>query len=150
MQVKDVMTKNVQVISPKESILEAARLMKEQDTGFLPVCDGDKILGTITDRDIVIRAVAAGLDAEETEVRSAMSAGVAWCIDTDDVQVAAEKMKADQIRRLIVVDAHKRLVGVVSLGDLAIDAAGAAIKADTLEEISKPGHHPELVEHPQH
>jgi CBS domain-containing protein len=147
MKIGDVMTRNVQVIGPDESLIEAARLMKEQDTGFLPVCDGNKILGSITDRDIVIRAVAAGMNGSSTIVRQAMSHGIAWVRADDDVKQAAEKMANEQIRRLIVVDENKKLVGVVSLGDLATDTRRDGLKADTLEEISKPGHNPELVHH---
>lgn len=145
MKIKDVMTQNVQVVSPSDPIVEAARLMKEQDTGFLPVCDGNRILGTITDRDIVIRAVAAGLDVEATQVREAMSSGVSYCFADDDVEKAAAHMRSEQIRRLIVIDQSKKLVGVVSLGDLATDVSDESIKADTLEDISKPGHNPELA-----
>ncbi|MFL5322318.1 MAG: CBS domain-containing protein [Myxococcaceae bacterium] len=145
MQIKDVMTKNVQVIAPDASIVEAARMMKEQDTGFLPVCDGNKILGSVTDRDIVIRAIAQGLNAENTPVRSAMSAGISWCFDSDDVTEAAEKMKDGKIRRLVVVDQSKKLVGVISLGDLATDVGDRSIKAETLTEISKPGHNPDMA-----
>lgn len=147
MNISDVMTRNVQVVAPDESLIEAARLMKEQDTGFLPVCDGDKILGSITDRDIVIRAVSAGLDPSNTIVRQAMSHGIEWVYAHDDVKAAADRMKAHQIRRLVVVDENKKLVGVVSLGDLATDLRRDAVKGDILEEISKPGHNPELVHH---
>ena len=147
MKISDVMTANVQVVAPDETLVEAARMMREQDTGFLPVCDGDKILGSITDRDIVVRAVSAGLDPSRTIVRQAMSSGIQWCFDSDDAKDAAEKMQEHQIRRLIVVDEKKRLVGVVSLGDLATDLRSDSLKGETLEEISKPGHNPDLVAH---
>lgn len=147
MKISDVMTRNVQVVAPNDSLVEAARLMREQDTGFLPVCDGSKILGSITDRDIVIRAVSAGLDPNNAIVRQAMSHGVEWVYAHGDVKEASEKMKEHQIRRLIVVDENKKLVGVVSLGDLATDVRRDSLKADTLEEISKPGHNPDLVAH---
>ena len=146
-KISEVMTRNVQVVAPDDTIIEAARLMREQDTGFLPVCDGDKILGSITDRDIVIRAVSSGLDPNNTIVRQAMSSGVQWCFDTDEVKDAAEKMQEHQIRRLIVVDQNKKLVGVVSLGDLATDMRSDRLKGETLEEISKPGHNPDLATH---
>lgn len=147
MKISDVMTRNVQVVAPNDSLIEAARLMREQDTGFLPVCDGDKILGSITDRDIVIRAVSAGLDPNNTIVRQAMSHGITWVYAHDDVKHAAAQMKAHQIRRLIVVDENKKLVGVVSLGDLATDVGRDKLSGDTLEKISEPGHNPELAHH---
>lgn len=147
MKISDVMTRNVQVVSPDETLVEAARLMREQDTGFLPVCDGDRILGSLTDRDIVVRAVSAGLEPTSTIVRQAMSSGIQWCFDSDDVKDAAEKMQDHQIRRLIVVDQSKKLVGVVSLGDLATDVRSDSLKGETLEQISQPGHNPDMVHH---
>jgi len=140
MQVKDVMTRNAECVRPDSSLQEAARKMKSLDVGPLPVCgEQDKLVGMLTDRDIVVRAVAEGLDARTAKVRDAMSEGVSYCFEDDDVQAAARQMQEKQIRRLVVLNRDKRLVGIVSLGDLAVQSGGDRhVAGKTLERVSQP------------
>lgn len=137
MKIRDVMTTDVRTISPTATIREAAQTMAEIDAGVLPVANDDRLVGMITDRDIVIRAVAAGLDPD-TPVREAMSPEIKYCYEDDDVDDICENMADQQLRRMPVVDRDKNLVGIVSLSDLArqsdSDAAGEA-----LEAITQPG-----------
>lgn len=133
MSVKNVMTHEVRVANPGMSLKDAAALMREADTGFLPVGENDRLVGTLTDRDIVIRAVAEGRDPSQTRVRDVMSEGILYCYEDDDEEDVADLMAEKQVRRLPVLNQDKRLVGVVSLGDIAArageeDAAGAALK----------------------
>lgn len=138
MLIKQVMTRNVEVIRPNTSVEEAATKMKDLDVGSLPVCDGTRMQGMLTDRDITIRVVAAGMDAKQTKASDVMTDEVYYCYDDQDVQEAAGMMKEQQIRRLPIVDRNKDLVGIVSLGDLAVDADNDAMSGDVLEEISRP------------
>ncbi|MCC2652354.1 MAG: hypothetical protein K0Q60_2517, partial [Microvirga sp.] len=136
MKVAEIMTRNVRVVSPDRTIQEAARLMDEMNVGVLPVCDGRRLRGMITDRDITVRATAAGLAPDTTRVRDVMSDNVWWCFDDDDVNHIVQLMSDHQIRRLPVVDHDKHLVGIVALGDLATDVQGEATRA--LHRISTP------------
>jgi len=119
MQVKEVMTRGAECVGPDDTLQDAARKMKNLDVGPLPVCDNDRLAGMLTDRDIVLRCVAEGRDARSAKVRDAMSEGISYCFEDDDVAEAARQMKEKQIRRLVVLNRDKRLVGIVSLGDLA-------------------------------
>ncbi|WP_414473864.1 CBS domain-containing protein [Microvirga sp. M2] len=136
MRISDIMTRNVRVVSPDRTVQEAARLMDEMNVGVLPVCDGRRLRGMITDRDITVRATAAGLPPDTTHVRDVMSDNVWWCFDDDDVGHIVQLMSEHQIRRLPVVDHDKHLVGIVALGDLATDSEGDASRA--LNRISTP------------
>src|SRR5215475_8391393 len=118
MQVRDVMCKDVHVIGPDSTLREAAQQMKKIDAGVLPVADKDKLCGMITDRDMAIRAIAEG-KGPETKVRDAMSAEVKYCFDDEDVAHIAKNMGQLQVRRLPVVNHDKRLVGIVTLADIA-------------------------------
>jgi CBS domain-containing protein len=120
MQVRDVMTPHVEVIHPGATLREAAQKMKSLDVGPIPVCDGERIQGILTDRDITVRATAEGRDPNTTRVRDVMTEDVFYCFEDQDVQDAAEIMERAQIRRLVVLNRDKRLVGIVSLGDLAV------------------------------
>jgi CBS domain-containing protein len=137
MKIRDVMTPDVRTIAPSATIREAAQAMAETDVGVLPVAESDRLVGMLTDRDIVVRAVAAGL-SPDANVREAMSPEIKYCFDDDDVDEVCENMADQQLRRLPVVDRDKNLVGIVSLSDLArqgdSDAAGEA-----LEGITQPG-----------
>jgi CBS domain-containing protein len=137
MKVSEVMTRDVRVASPDDSLKQAAKLMAEIDAGVLPVGDKDRLVGMITDRDIAIKGVAQG-KGPDTKIREVMTADVKYCFEDDDVDDVSENMGDLQIRRLPVVNRDKRLVGIVSLGDLAVsveaDEAGEA-----LTEISRPG-----------
>lgn len=135
-QLKDMMSRDVQVISPDMSIKEAAIKMRDGDFGMMPVGEDDRMIGTLSDRDIVIRAVADGLDAD-TKVRDVMSEGVAWAYEDDSVENAAMIMSEWQVRRLPVVDRDKRLVGIVALGDFAVESSDIQPVAEALSEISQ-------------
>lgn len=118
MKIAKIMTHEVHAITPDRTIREAARLMDELDVGALPVCEGKRLVGMITDRDITVRATSVGLAPEQTHVRDIMSDNVWWCFDDDDVNRAAELMGAHQVRRLPVLDRRGDFVGIVALGDL--------------------------------
>jgi CBS domain-containing protein len=139
MQVKDVMTTDVECVCPKTTLREAAQKMKELDVGPLPVCgDDDRLAGIITDRDIAVRAVAAGLDPGTAQVRDIMTPNIIYCFEDQEVSDAAHMMEQNQIRRLAVLNRKKRLVGIVSLGDLAVDTGDEQLAGHTLEAISEP------------
>src|SRR6266540_3659133 len=119
MKLKEIMTQNVQVVHPNDTLQDAASKMRDNDIGFLPVCDGDRVLGVVSDRDLIIRALAEGRDPGEMIGKELMTSPVLYCDEDEDVKEAAQLMQNNQIRRLIVLNGDKRLVGVVSLGDLA-------------------------------
>ena len=135
-QLKDLMSRDVKVISPDMSIKDAARKMRDGDFGMMPVGEDDRMIGTLSDRDIAIRAVADGMDAD-TKVRDVMSEGIAWAYEDDSVEQAAKIMSEWQVRRLPVVDRDKRLVGIVALGDFAVESSDIQPVAEALSEISK-------------
>jgi len=141
MKVKGVMTRGVECVRPDDTLQEAARKMKTLDVGPLPVCgDNDRIVGMVTDRDIVIRAVAEGRDPRTSKVQDAMTEGVCYCFEEDDVQEAARIMREEQIRRLVVLNSDKRPAGIVSLGDLTTETGGdQQVAGKTLEGVSQPG-----------
>ena len=136
MQVSQVMTREVRIATPGQSIREAAKLMGELDAGSLPVGDNDRLVGMITDRDIAIRAVAAGKDPG-TPVRDVMSAEVKYCFEDEELDHVAKNMADIQVRRLPVLNREKRLVGIISLGDLAQSEKKAATRA--VSGVSRPG-----------
>ena len=136
-KLKDLMSRDVKVISPDMTIRDAAKKMRDGDFGMMPVGEDDRLIGTISDRDIAIRAVAEGKDAG-TSVRDVMSEGVAWAYEDDSVEEAAKIMSERQVRRLPVVDRNKRLVGIVALGDFAVESSEIRPAAQALSEISKP------------
>ncbi|MGA4321402.1 CBS domain-containing protein [Ectopseudomonas hydrolytica] len=118
MKISKIMTRNVRTLEPERSIREAASLMADIDSGALLINEGDRLIGMVTDRDIAIRAVAVGLDGN-TPVRQVMSSNVRYCFDDEDVDHVAANMADLQVRRLPVLNREKRLVGVVSLGNIA-------------------------------
>src|ERR671921_330413 len=119
MKVSEVMTRDVQLIEPTQTIREAARRMAELDAGIMPVREGDRLVGMITDRDIAVRAVAEGR-GPDTPVREVMTDEVKYCFEDDDTNDVARNMAEIQVRRLPVLNQDKRLVGIVSLGDMAV------------------------------
>lgn len=137
-QLKDVMSQNVKILDPDATIKDAARQMRDGDFGLMPVGENDRLVGTLSDRDIVIRAVAEGMDAN-SKVRDVMSNEVVWAYENDSVEKACELMSNHQIRRLPIVNADKRLVGIVALGDLAVEVSDIKPAGDALSDISKPG-----------
>jgi CBS domain-containing protein len=136
-KISEVMSSDVQTISPDATIEEAAQEMRDGDFGLVPVAEDEELLGVITDRDIAIRAVAEGKDPS-TLVREIMSEEVVWASEDDSVEDAARIMSDHQIRRLPVVDAEQHLVGIVSLGDFAVDSADIQPVVEALSDISRP------------
>ena len=137
-KITDLMSRDVKVISPDVSICEAAKQMRQGGFGMLPVAENDRMIGTVTDRDIAIRAVAQGKDSNSTTVRDVMTAGIAWVFEDETVEDAAKMMSQRQVRRLPVVDRNKRLVGIVALGNFAVKSSEIKPAAQALSEISKP------------
>jgi CBS domain-containing protein len=139
MQVREVMTPGAECTRPDASLQQAAGRMKALDVGALPVCgDNDRLVGMLTDRDITVRAVAEGRDPKSARVQDAMSEGIDYCFEDDDVAEAARHMRDKQIRRLVVLNHDKRLVGIVSLGDLALETGDEQLAGRTLEGVSEP------------
>ena len=138
MKVKEIMSTQVQRIPQGAPIQHAAEQMKTMDVGMIPVYDGDRVVGTVTDRDLAIRAIAEKHDPVKTKVSDVMSPGVTYCFEDQDVSEAAGIMAEKQIRRLIVLNRDKRLVGIVSLGDLATASGAKQAATETLENVSKP------------
>lgn len=136
-KIADIMSTDVQTIQPQESLRRAAQCMQELDVGALPVCDGERLLGMLTDRDITVRGIADGLDPDSACVSDIMSPEVDTITVDQDADEAKRLMGERQIRRLPVVDASRRLVGIVSLGDLAVRESGHIDRA--VREISQPG-----------
>ena len=137
MKVSEVMTTEVETISSDRTAREAAGFMLRADAGSIPVCEGDKVIGMITDRDIAVRGVAEGR-GPDTPVSELMSDGIICAHEDDDVREVARRMSDEQIRRLPVLDSEERLVGIVSLGDLARETRGETAE-QALEGVSAPG-----------
>jgi CBS domain-containing protein len=137
MQVRQVMSRDVNIASPTHSIRQAALMMAEIDAGVLPVGENDRLVGMITDRDIAVRGVAAG-KSPDTPVREIMSSEVKYCFADDDIEEVAHNMADIKVRRLPVLNRDKRLVGIISLGDIAL-AEGAEPAGSALCGISEPG-----------
>ena len=134
---KEVMSRDVKVINPQMTIREAATLMRDEGFGMMPVGENDRMIGAISDRDIAVRAVSEGKDGN-TQVRDVMSEGVTWAYENDTVAQGASIMSENQVRRLPIVNRDKRLVGIVSLGDFAVDGDDIRPAADALMDISRP------------
>ena len=137
MKVSECMTPDVVITSPGDTICEAAQKMAECDSGVLPVGEDNRLVGMITDRDIAIRAVAKNLPPD-TPVREVMSQEVLFCYDDEDLERVARNMGQHQVRRLAVIDRDKRLVGIISLGDVALGAA-APTTGEAVADISRHG-----------
>lgn len=138
MQIREIMSPDVEVTYPTCTLQAAADRMKVLDIGSLPVCEGDKVVGMITDRDITVRAISEGWDPWTTQVREIMTPDAVCCHDNEDVTSAAQLMRDRQIRRVMVLDRRNRLVGMISLGDLAVATADEMLAGETLEKVSEP------------
>lgn len=134
-QINDVMSKNFKFITPETSVQEAAQQMRDGDFGFLPVGENDRLIGMVTDRDIAVRSAAAGQNPADTNVRDVMTPKTFYCFDDQSVDEVCDNMAEIKVRRLPVVNRDKRLVGVVSLGDVS-QAAHRAKTGDALQEIT--------------
>lgn len=133
----DIMSRNVKVVPPDCSVREAAQKMKEQDMGIVPVCDGDRLVGMVTDRDIVLRVVSEG-KSFDTPCGQVMTSPVVACYEDDELGKVAHLMEKKQIRRIVVLDRNKRLVGIASLGDMAVKGRSPEISSEVLESVSQP------------
>ncbi|MBL8269136.1 CBS domain-containing protein [Steroidobacter sp.] len=138
MKIRDAMTRDVRMVRPDQPIREAAHLMAELDIGALPVQDNDRLVGMITDRDIAVRAVAEGRDAD-TQISEVMTNEIKYCYEDQTVDEVTRNMGEQRLRRLPVLDRNKRLVGILSLGDLAIDDEASDEAGEALGGISRPG-----------
>ena len=137
MKVSDVMTSGVQTVGPDQSVQEAASFMLNSDAGSIPVAQGDRLIGMITDRDIAVRGVAKG-HGPDTRVRDLMTDDIVVVSADDDVEEAAQNMSSAQVRRLPVIDADQRICGIVSLGDLSRDADDQSA-SEALQGVSQRG-----------
>lgn len=139
MKLKEIMTREVEVVHPDASLQAAARKMRARDVGLLPVCDGDQLVGALSDRDITMRATAEGMDPKTTSVRGLMTSAVVYCFEDQSVNEAAQLMKDNQIRRLIILNrGDERVVGIVSLGDLATHVSDHELSGQVLRRVSVP------------
>jgi CBS domain-containing protein len=138
MKLAQLMTRSPEVVSPDDSVREAARRMAERGVGVLPVCDGKRLVGVVTDRDLVVRSVAQGENPNRVRVAEAMTTGPLYCYEDHSLREVGRRMQGRQIRRLVVLDRKKNLVGIVSIGDIARANGNGPLVARTLEEVSRP------------
>jgi CBS domain-containing protein len=139
MQICDVMTRDVECAEPDDTIARAAERMREMNIGSLPVCgDEGKLVGIVTDRDIIIRAIADGSDPLTVHVGDVMTSDIVYCFEDQPISDAIRLMEDEQIRRLAVLDRDRRLVGIVSVGDLAVKTRDDLSTGELLECVSEP------------
>ena len=137
MKLREIMTSNVEVIHPDDTLQIAAEKMRDRDIGFLPVCDGDRLTGVLTDRDLITRAFAEGMESKAMLGRDLVTSPAIYCFDDQNVDEAAKLMHDNQIRRLVVLSRDKQMVGVISLGDLAM-TSNDKLTGDVLQSVSEP------------
>jgi CBS domain-containing protein len=137
MLVKEAMTRRAETIGPDETLQVAARKMRELDIGALPVCEADRLVGVLTDRDIVVRSTAQGAAPNVTTVRTAMTAQVVYCLEGEDIATAADRMAKHAVRRVLVLNDDKRLTGMLSVDDLA--RFSRSLAAEIIEQSHEPG-----------
>lgn len=138
MKISEMMTRDVKMTAPAQSIREAARMMADLDVGALPVADNDRLVGMITDRDIAVRAIASGR-GPDTPIRDVMTQEVKYCFEDQTLEEVAQNMGDIRLRRLPVLNRDKRLVGIVSIGDMATSGESGQEVGDALSGISRPG-----------
>ncbi|HEY0943478.1 MAG TPA: CBS domain-containing protein [Steroidobacter sp.] len=138
MKIRDAMTRDVCMVRPDQTIRDAAQLMAQMDIGSLPVQDNDRLVGMITDRDIAVRAIAQGKGAD-ARVSDVMTSEIRYCYEDQDVEEVTRNMGEQRLRRLPVMNRDKRLVGILSLGDLARDDQSQDEAGEALSGISRPG-----------
>jgi CBS domain-containing protein len=139
MKVNEIMTRNVEYIDPETPIAKAAEKMRHHNIGFLPICAKDRLVGTITDRDITIQSVAQGRDPRLTPVREIMNPQVFYCYEDDDIHKVGQYMREREVRRMLILDRQKRLVGIVSIGDLATASGEKQFAGEMLGYIAEAG-----------
>lgn len=138
MKVRDAMHQGCEWMSPETRVSELARMMRQNDIGAIPIGENDKLIGMVTDRDICCKGLADGMSVESLTARDVMTTGIVWCHDDDDLEAAADMMESRQIRRLPVIDANRRMVGMLSLGDVS-HAASPHVTAEVARAVS--AHH---------
>jgi CBS domain-containing protein len=138
MKIRDVMTPDAVAAHPETTLMAAAEMMRLLNVGSLPVVEGERIIGILTDRDIVVRGLALGLNPRTASVADVMTCNVETCSVDEDVEDVAQQMRDLQVRRLLVVDEQERLIGIVSLGDLAMEMEDQRLAGRVLEGISEP------------
>jgi CBS domain-containing protein len=139
MQVKDIMTRDVQIVSPETSVFDAARKMRSFDIGCLPVCKDRRCVGIFTDRDIVIRAVAEGRNLQTTLSGDIMSTNIVHCSEDDDISTVIKLMEDKQLRRILVLDENKCPMGICSVGDVALDSGDLQLAGEIMHEVARHG-----------
>lgn len=137
MKVKEIMDNEPKYVPPEMTLKEACQLLRDNDFGFLPIGENDRLIGTITDRDICIRAIAEGKDPNTCTVRECMGNRVLYCFEEDDLDTAAGYMEKQQIHRLIVLNQDKRMTGIVSIGDFARKCKNDELCGQIVEGISE-------------
>jgi CBS domain-containing protein len=138
MKVNEIMTTDFEKIDADSTLFDAAQKMKSFNIGFLPVHEGDKLIGLLTDRDIVIRGLAEGLDPRRTSVKDIVSSDIVYCFEDESVEDAARLMEDNQVRRLIVVGHDQKPIGIVSIGDIAVKSGQEQLAGEILERVSEP------------
>jgi CBS domain-containing protein len=138
MRIAEIMTQDPEVITSEFFLKDAALKMRELDVGMLPIAKDDRLVGMLTNRDITIRATAEGRDPKRTKVQDVMTPEVVYCFEDQDVSEAAKLMQEKQIRRLPILNREKRLIGIVSLGDVAVHSGEKSVVAETIKEVSEP------------
>ena len=137
MKVSEIMTRHVECINPDTSVKDAAEKMKSLDIGFLPICENDRLTGTITDRDITIRVVADGLNPRSVKARDVMTPNAFYCLDNQDIEEVGRRMQETEVKRMLILNRDHKLVGVVSLGDLSRASGVQQLAGETLKQISE-------------
>ncbi len=138
MRTAEAMAKEVRITHPNENLDDIAKKMKQYDVGVMPVVEEDKVVGVLTDRDIIIRAIAEGKKPQDVKARDAMSTNVITINENEEIKKAGQLMKENQVRRLVVLDDNNKLTGMFSLGDLATAHINEKYPGEVLEEVSKP------------
>jgi CBS domain-containing protein len=138
MRIAEIMTRDPEVVASDSFLQDAAMKMQDLNVGMLPIRDGDRLVGMLTDRDITVRATAQGRDPTKTQVREVMTPDVIYCFEDQDISQAAKLMQDKQIRRLPILSREKRLVGIVSLGDVAVHSGQQDTVSETIKEVSEP------------
>jgi CBS domain-containing protein len=137
MLVKDVMSKNPTFLTGETTLKDASVAMSKIGCGFIPIQDGDELIGAVTDRDITIRATAEGKDPNKTFLKDIMTKGIKWCFEEDELSAAAAYMSEKHVHRLAVMDKNKRLTGIISLCDIATKSHDASLCGDLVEALSE-------------
>jgi CBS domain-containing protein len=138
MKISEIMTAGFETIDSTDSVTEAAKKMKSFNVGFLPVQEGTRLIGVVTDRDIVVRALAEERDPDKTQVKDVVSPNIVYCFEDDSIEDAVKLMEENRVRRLIVCRENGTPIGIISLGDLAVRSGQEHLFAEALEQISEP------------